>query len=315
MPHKMSGNPCSVVLRRKLYIGGGILRVDQDDIISKESTILQYNLDTKEWSGLKEYRLIATGHDPPLIASFSIAIVNDKLVAVGGETRDELNRSIKVHQIGVWDDSAKQWTFPYQPMQIACTSPTVVSYNNWLIVAGGVGNNGDLKRVEVLDTLSNKWYSAPPLPEECHQMTSTVIRDVWYLLGGSACTKKTQSKHQSTKAVYSVYLPVLISSRTSTIDDQSVWNILPNIPLNLSHALSLHGSLLAVGGRDDSYESCSGIYFYKSSTERWVKIGALSKARSYFGCSMLPDGSFMIAGGSDNKGRSNRVYKAKLRVK
>ena len=290
MPFRMSGNPYSVLLRRKLYVGGGITDKREDD-----RTVIVYDLDSDEWSKLREYQF----------RYFAMAAVSGKLVLIGGSDPDNQKKS---NQLAVWDEDSQCWTHPYHAMQTACYSPAVASYNHYLIVAGGdCDGRIDLTRVEVLDTRTNRWYNGASLPKGCHQMTAAIVGDMWYLMGGF-------TESHSTKVVFRASLPALTSAVSQSASVAApVWSTLTEAALKYSHALSLQGSLLAVGGWDDDrVKETSAIHHYQAATENWVKVGELPTAQSTCACAALPSGGFLVAGGSGGTGRLSRVDMATI---
>ena len=137
---------------------------------------------------------------------FSMAVVNDQLVLVGGREADK-----RTNRMGVWNEQSKRWTHSLPPMITACYSPSVATHNNrWLVVIGGAGDAEiELSRVEILDTTESlQWYLAASLPQPCHQVSSISIGNICYLLGGF--TKGVQFKK-----VFSVCLDDLISQAVS----------------------------------------------------------------------------------------------------
>ena len=83
---------------------------------------------------------------------FSIAVINDQLVMVGGCEVEAYENKTK--KLGLWDEQSKRWTHPFPPMTTACSSPSVATHGNrWLVVIGGDGGGRTLlSRVEILDT-------------------------------------------------------------------------------------------------------------------------------------------------------------------
>ena len=202
---------------------------------------------------------------------FSMAVVNNQLVLVGGRTSKSTNK------LGVWNERSIRWTRPLPPMTLACHSPIVATHNNrWLVVIGG--NDDDwrkLSRVEILDTTeSRQWYCAASLPQPSAQTLPVTIGNVCYFLGGY--TKELEPS----KKVFSVYLDDLISQAVSQPASASApptpspWQSLPDIPLTYSTALVFNGALLEVGGKGGFFES-TAIYHYQPSSRSWIKAGEL----------------------------------------
>ena len=221
---------------------------------------------------------------------FSMAIINDQLVLVGGS---EVQTYKATNMLGVWNEQSKRWTCPLPPMTTARNAPSVATHNNrWLVVIGGGDARQDLSRVEILDTTESvQWYQAASLPHPCHQVSSATIGNMYYLLGGFT---------SGSKKVFSVCLDDLVPraisqpASTSAPSIPSPWQSLPDTPLAYSTALELSGVLLAVGG---DYSGSIAIHMYEPSSNRWVKAGELPTKRSHCGCIVLPSGELLVAGG------------------
>jgi len=276
----MSHHHC-VIVEGKLYIGGGFTFTGSDD----EHTVWQYK--SGQWSKLKQYKHIL----------FSMAAVKRRLTMVGGQ--DTSTGPYKTtSDIAVWDreGASHTWTHPYPPMPTCCYSPAVATYNQWLVVAGGVGvYRNYLAAVEVLDTDNHQWLSASSLPVECSQVTTAILQDELYLVGGTL--NKTLVAN----------LPDIIHSSTSATT--KLWHTLPAPPLERSAAIAIHGALLAVGGCHDN-ERSTAIHVYQPATNSWSKVGDLPSPRSSCACTVLHSGELLVAGGWD----SNDIRTARVDV-
>ena len=204
------------------------------------------------------------------------------------------------NRISVWD--SQRWTHPYPYMPTPRHSPAVVTYINWLVVAGGSDGDGYLDSVEIMNTTNKQWFTATPLPMGCYDMTSAVVGDEWYFMGGSTGSWST------TKQVFHVSLPAITSQVVSqSTPNPAQWHTLPDTPLYSSAALALHGSLLAVGGCHDRQHCSSAIHLYQPGSRQWVKVGDLPTAQSHCSSIQLPSGEILVAGGRDDNGRISRV--------
>ncbi len=268
MPIKMTSVQ-SVVIGDTVYVGGGDAHNDRDGC-----TVMK--LEQDQWTKLPEYTA-------KCCAMTSLA---NRLVLVGG--RDPRNNK-RTNQLAVFESG--EWTHPYPPMNIARIFSTAVSFNNHIIVAGG---NDDkvraLSSVEVLDVASRRWYIAQSLPNPRSDLKSTLIGNTLYLMGGYDHTA------YATKTVHHVDLDELIAKAHSNLDTPTLWQTLQEVPLVRSAPLSIGGSLLAIGGRDDRDNPSSSNHLYHD-TRRWVKVGDLPTARYSCTCSVLPSGEVIVAGG------------------
>ena len=264
-----------VVLKGKVYIGGEHSR----------KTVIVYDPQKDSCSTLPRYAY----------HYFSLAVVNNQLVLVGGQ--DSGNRDCS-NKLGVWDESSSMWTHPFPPMTTACSRPTTVTHKDrWLIVIGGVdGGNCRLSRVEILDTFSKQWYHSTPMPESlgCSHTPAATIGSTCYLMGGYVLS--------SQKRILSVSLDELVLQTqvskpvgASSPPTPSPWQTLPNTPLQFSAPLALNGTLLAVGGRGE-YKARNTIYAYHPESKKWVKAGEMPTERAKCSCIVIPNGEIMVVG-------------------
>ena len=262
-----------------MYIGGGGASLDREKQI-----VMVYDPKRDSYDTL-----------PPYTCKwFSMAIINNQLVLVGGR---DVQTGKATNQLGVWDEQStlKRWTQPLPPMTTACYSPSVATHNNrWLVVMGGFGDKTRLSRVEILDTDLTQWYHAALLPQAFSQSLPAIIGNMCYLLGGYT------EKGVASNKVFSVYLDELISQAVSQPASASApptpspWQSLPDTPLTYSTALAFNGALLAVGG---SLMGSRAIYHYQPSSRSWVEAGELPTGRCHCTCTVLPSGDLYVAGG------------------
>ncbi|XP_064389641.1 uncharacterized protein LOC135337608 isoform X2 [Halichondria panicea] len=270
MPIKMGTSVQSVVIGDTAYVGGGNADNDLD-----KCTVMK--LEQDQWTKLPEYTA----------KWFAVTSFANRLVLVGG--RYQRNNKVS-NQLAVFKSG--EWTHPYPPMNIARNSSTAVSLNNYIIVAGGVDDEGRISSsVEVLDVASRRWYIAQSLPNPRAVRQSTLIGNTLYLMGWFDHTG------EPTKTVHHVDLNELIAKALSNLDTPTLWQTLQEVPLVLSAPLSIGRLLLAVGGADDRVNPSSSIHLYQPDTRRWVKVGDLPTARYRCTCSVLPSGEVIVAGG------------------
>ena len=279
LPFGIYAYPTVVMFKEKVCIGGGGASYNRE-----RHTVMVYDPKQDSYDTLPPYTY----------KHFSMAVVNNQLVLVGGW---DVQTDKLTNQLGVWSEQSKSWTHPLPPMTTACYSPSVVAHNNrWLVVMGGYGDKTIISRVEILDTDSTQWYHAASLPQPLSSALPAIIGSMCYLLGGYT------EGFAPSKKVFSVYLDDLVSQAVSQPASASApptpspWQSLPDIPLNCSTALALNGALLAVGGVGYSEGTCTAIYHYQPSSMSWVKAGELPTKRSTCTCTVLPSGDLYVAG-------------------
>ena len=244
----------SVRLGEDVFVGGGstvslpILSLRDDD----DHTVYQYHPPTDQWVPLPRYECVW----------FAMATLTNKLTLVGGFNTSTPSWQV-TNQIAVWDTEgmSRGWTHPYPPMPTPRRSPAVATHDKRLVVAGGSKSLSldPLATVEVLDTTSRQWLSISPLPVKCSSITSAIVNQELYLLGGTLTTDTLV-----------VSLPEITRSsvNSATTNRSAQWRKLPTPPLESSAAISVHGSVVAIGGRHGNDRS-TAIHVYEQLEEGW----------------------------------------------
>ena len=242
-----------VALNGRLYVRGRTW---------KTRTVLEYTPDYNQWVGLP----------PPPVESFTIATLRGQLLVVGGEDK---SKGKKTNGILCFTRS-KQWVRTLSAMPTAVTTPAVMGCQDHLIVAGGLGSSDYIPDVNILNTTSNKWKTAQPLPSTDYYC-SVLIEDIMYLVG------------QYTQTVLRAHVPTLMSGAES-----GVWARVSNV-MYYSSPVAIGNTLLTVGGS----ESVDGIdttiiQVYSPITNQWTKVGDLPEPVAYCHCTVLSNQLFLL---------------------
>ena len=283
LPFKIVDHPSMVVLKGKVYTGGGFVMTDVE-----MKTVIVYDPQEDSCSTLPPYAYYY----------FSMAVVSTQLILVGGK---DSKSDDCTNKLGVWDESSTRWTHPFPPMTTACYRPTIATHKDrWLIVIGGGDSTCYLSRVEILDTFSKQWHHSTPMPKSlgCSRTLTATIGCMCYLMGGYLSTFSAQ------KQVLSVSFDELVSQTqvskpvsASSPPTPSPWQTLPDIPLKFSAPLALNGTLLAVGG--ELFTARNTIYAYHPESKKWVKAGEMPTEQAHCSCIVLPSGEIMVVGTND----------------
>ena len=272
MPAAMSRYVQSVVVQGRLYVGGGAT-------VGREHTVMIYNISSGKWATLPPYRT----------CFFAMAAIKNQLVLVGGEEQNGGGSKV----LGVWDTESQDWTHPYPKILTERIDCSVVTYNQWLVVAGNYPRS-HLCPVEVLNTESKQWYTGPTTPTPWSCMKTAVVGDMGYFMGGFT------GESEISKKMYRVHIPTLISRITSGESPGQIWKeICGQKFLAMSTPLSVSGSLLAVGGQDEDDKTVTAIHLYHPHTDEWVKVGDLPSPRHSCTCAMIADREVLVGGGQD----------------
>ena len=255
----------AVVIRGKVYIGGG-------EAESGDYTVLEYTIQSGQW------REIETP-----VKYFGMTMINNQLVISGGQDKE----SHITNEVWVLDSASGTWTQPFPAMPTHKYWHSAVSYKRWMLVMGGY----DMRRVEVLDTISKQWYSAPMLPHNALQPSLIVIQDTLYVVWRYSAV--------------SIFLPTLISdamsqSPASDGSKPSKWQPLPDTLTKWPTVIALQGFLVAMGGDP----ATATTIMYLPQIDQWLKVAELPTPRRSCACILLPwpnTEEVMVIGGVDEE--------------
>lgn len=282
MPFGMTDYVQSVLVQEKVYIGGGRVNINFSD---KSFVVMEYDTVSGKWDLLPSYSK----------CDFTMAVISQQLVLIGGS--DEEGSVSK--QLGIWKADLKEWTQCYPEMSTARFGCSAFSRSDWLVAAGGCDENYDpLCSVEILNTETKQWYTAPPLPLPLVDMKTALVEDVCYFMGDYEGGEESRPSDQ----VFSMSVQdLLLHIDTNDACQYDICEEITALPSKGSSPLSFGGSLFAVGGLDKDNNTVDSIYHYQAPTKEWVKIGHLPSPISSCTCIMISDKELLVAGG-DNPG-------------
>ena len=244
----VTGQP--VPLNGKLYIRGW--RETENEIIE---TVLEYTPDRDRWTELP----------PPPVIDLRVTTLRGQLLVVGKST-DQVNTRILT-----FNKHSQRWVSTHPAMSVATSFPAVIGYQDHLIVAGGRTKEGPTSDVNILDTITDKWKTAQPLPGKDQELFySVLIEDTVYLTG-------------SYRTLLRAHVPTLISGAKS-----SVWETLLNTPHYESTPVTIESTFLTMGGCDHQQREAGGepttkIQMYNPTTNKWTRVGYLPEPMDPYG--------------------------------
>ena len=286
-----------VVMREKVYIGGGWTGSDEDC-----KQVFQYDLSNlDEWSRLPTHQVIF----------FAMAQFMGHLITVGGVILCGGGFTGKVYR---FVEQSQKWEEFLKPMPTARCYLSVATTQSAIVASGGGtirdGKTVPCDTVEVYSSETSQWHTADPLPVPCWLMTSVTIADTWYLLGGND-TDGTDAKDLTT--VLYTPLTTLIQKATSptlqSASPMSVWKTLPDTPLKNSAAASLSGNLLAVGGYKKGIPASPAVKVFLPLTNSWVRVttGKLLEPRYLCTAVQLSFNQLLVVGGDDDQEKRTKT--------
>ncbi len=232
-----------LAMNGKLYMSG--------DDSNKTETVLGYSPNQDQWDELP----------PPPVNYFTVATLRGQLLVVGGIDR-RMSAQRRTNVILTFDESSQRWLQSLPPLPMAVSYPTVVEYQDHLIVAGG-GDSFNIKTtdVNILDTTTNKWTTAQPFPN-ADDYNPCLIGDTLYLVG------------RDTKQVFRADVPSLISQASS-----GVWETVASVHYYRSSPVIVHNTLLSVGGSNKGNQTVE-IHMYNPINDQWIKCGELPEPKN-----------------------------------
>jgi len=259
---KLHTEPANMKLRK----GAAVSHGDTAYFHPRDSQkVLQYK---NKWSTLPECPQ----------QNFGLTVVDDLLTAVGGKVD-----GVAANRLMSFTEN--EWKEQLPAMSTKREMPAVICVNNFLIAAGGIGEEGELlSSVEVMNIDTREWYPAASLPEPVYAMSATIAQERLYLLGG-------YGQHGPTPTVFSCPIDSLINPRSESSCDVEattktstkkamVWHCMADLPVTLSTCVTLSDRVVAVGGSDSDGNSTDAVHMYDPQSKKWQVVGCMPTARS-----------------------------------
>ena len=277
------GKPTTI--EGKVYYGGGMTNTINGD----ESYILYcYNPSQDNWATL-----------PPLpVRYFGLGQVNGKLVAVGGWKKSDGRATNEVY---TYDERSRKWKQTIPSMPTARDSPGVLSLQSVLVVAGGETSNEEYTdAVEIFKADTSQWYRTDRLPTPCYDISTIVIGNTCYALGGYRDPLRlNQAFYASVDDLLRNAVPANQTTHSGSSDTLSAWKTLANTSTYRPAAAVLAGNLLAIGGEETSRGGADKkeVYMFSPSTNSWIYISDLPEPRSHTAVAVLSSKEILVIGG------------------
>ena len=182
-------------------------------------------------------------------------------------------------------------------------------------MAGGNGCPAISKiaTIEVLNTATLQWSTAVDLPQPmfCGSLLQ-VGDDCIYLLGAygkGTIPIKSAYTCSLIALLQSCNLQSLTNPAWSPVPSE-VWRSVTDTPTVDSSYVSLHGRLLAIGGRHSDSKPITAVHMYEPSTNSWEVVSHMATPRSKCYTAVLPDNQLIVVGGYTGSDTTNLVETA-----
>lgn len=310
----------AVTVKDAVYFGSGTSTLGEASSDCPHK-ILKYSSQHDSWSPLT---------DCPVVG-FGMGCYLGELALVGGAyaSQDESASSAfaLTGDVHLLDDSRQEWKKSLPPLLKARMLPTVVSHVHGLVAIGGIVLDAThdlcLNTVEVFNGEASQWHRAEHLPLACIGMTSALVGDTCYLLGGFTDTDFDHPTSQTFSASLSSLVQDAMGKHglvNGSLEGKGshLWSQLLDAPRYAATAANLGNSLLTVGGSDERLEHKSGaLHVFSPLTNSWIRIDDIPVSCFASAVAKLPDGDLLIIGGMghDEDDALRTVYKAQLLLK
>ena len=240
-----------------------------------------YNTNTDHWTVLPQ-----PGH-----RSGILHMLDDKLTIFGGS--DPVTYEV-LHKVTTYNNDTNSWYSEYPDMLNKRFKPGVITYNNYVIVMGGMSSPDNIHdNIEVMDYHNElKWKNVSvKLPVPMWAIKPTISGDnitiVGYIHAGSRSNR-----------YYQIAIEEILDQPLSTSATSNQWKKLSPAPYYNTATVPYSNPPVIIGGDDVKYVPTCDITLYDSSKNSWRKVNSLTNARGYVGVALLNNNSIIVIGGT-----------------
>ena len=279
--HVATSTTTAIMIGDSIYVSGGLC-----DAIASARKVQVYAVNRQTWSTLPP---------SPQYDSQGVAI-KGQLVLLGG---NEASSETVTKLVSTWNGQV--WHQELPPMPTERFRPGVITYQNLVVVSGGVAEDGRalLSSIAILNITTLQW-STPEnltLPRPMYTMQCTISHGHLYVASASIEYDAATDTGTSTNTVWQLPLVALENVLTAEGDSTSHrWAEIAPTPYHNSVLLQDTAHVVAVGGHH-SYMSTVDIFIFHAASNKWIKVGQLGVPRVRCAVVSLNSTSFIVCGG------------------
>ena len=275
----------ATVINSTLYITGGWCPNDTRNIYN----VYKYELDKNQWSVL-----------PPLQQYYGVPVnVKDQLTIISG--RDRNNKLTNL--VTTYDDNS--WNNTYPNLSVARWLPAVVPHHQYVIVAGGKGDDDNLlDNIEVFDITKSHWMIVNThLPKPMYRISATICADSFTIVGYDEADniRYNETFIISIDDIISLPQQTQQSLTSSTDKDNTKWHQLAPAPYWRTALVPNTSPPVIIGGEDEQYNTVNDITVYDDTSNKWNKISSLPINCAYTAVAVINQSIIVMGGCSDTK--------------
>ena len=275
----------ATVINTTLYISGGWCPNDDD-----MDNVYKYELDKNQWSVL-----------PPLQQYYGFPVNTDnQLTVIGGyhSTTNKPTTQVTTFTNNRWNNDT------YPNLSVARVHHAVVPYHQYVIVAGGLGDDKTaVDTIEVLNVSSCHWMIVNThLPQPMYAISATVCADSFTIVGYDGADKRyTGTFTIPIGEIISQQQQTQQSLTSSTDKDNTKWHKLANTPYWKTALVPNTSPPVIIGGEDKQDNTVNDITIYDDTNNRWKKIASLPINCARTTVAVINDCIIVMGGASDTK--------------
>ena len=270
------------MINSTLYITGGWCPNDTMNMYN----VYKYQFDKNQWSVL-----------PPLQQWFGVPVnMNDHLTVIGGQHHNK-----PINLVTTYDDNS--WSNTYPNLSVARLHPAVVPYHQYVIVAGGKGDDDNvLDNIEVFDITKSHWMIVNThLPQPMYVISATICSDSFIIVGYTGADIKRYSGTYIIPIDDILSLPQQTHSLSSTDKDNTKWHQLAPAPYWNTALVQNTSPPVIIGGEDKQYNTVNDITIYDDTSDKWNNISSLPINCAWTTVAVINQSIIVMGGCSDIK--------------
>ena len=274
----------ATVINSTLYITGGWCPNDERNVYN----VYKYEFDKDQWSVL-----------PPLQQYFGVPVsINDQLTIISGRSSTPPHKTI--NWVVTFIDNI--WENIYPNLSVARNVPAVVPYHQYVIVAGGKGDDDNLlDSIEVFNITTSHWIIINThLPQPMWYISATMCADSIIIVGYHGADSKRYN------GTYMIAVDDIISehqqSLTSSADnDNTQWRELADAPFWTTALVPNTSPPVIIGGSDQQDKTFNDITIYDDSSNEWKKISTIPINCAFTTVAVINQSIIILGGCNDTK--------------
>ena len=279
---------CATVINSTLYISGVCPNDNMNDC-----KVYKYEFDKNQWSVL-----------PPLQQCYGVPVnMNDQLTVISGQHNNK-----PTNLVTTYDDNYNSWNNAYPNLLVARLWPAVIPYHQYVIVAGGEGDNGNvLDSIEVFGiTKSHRMIVNTHLPEPMFWISATICSDSFIIVGYGGADNMRYN------GTYIIPIDDIISlsqqthSLSSTDQGKTKWHKLAPAPYWRTALVPNISPPVIIGGEDKQSITVNDITIYDDTNNKWNKISSLPINCAHTTVAVINQSIIVMGGSSDTKNGETR---------